>query len=72
MSFHSMRELVIWHGERDLFWQLGTALVAHADRAGDAGGSGAKGIENKSAQSKTSPSPHCEAIGDLPGSEQKP
>jgi hypothetical protein len=33
MSFHSMRELVIWHGERGLFWQLGTALAVHEGRA---------------------------------------
>ena len=31
MSFHSMRELVIWHGERGLLWQLGPALAREED-----------------------------------------
>ena len=33
MPFHSMRELVIWHGERGLLWQLGPALAPDEDAA---------------------------------------
>ena len=31
MSFHSTRDLVIWHGERGLLWQLGPALTRDED-----------------------------------------
>ena len=32
MSFHSMRELVIWHTERGLLWQLGPALARDEEK----------------------------------------